>query len=232
MAKKDQLRQLRENTIINEVSKIQEKSLELAIKKCILKLQKTYPTLELCLEQRLFLYELVSFLETQFQNLEFSYHMKTSSMKPDGGILYLVNKSNERYPILISEKKNQGTNDQRKLESKKKQAKGNAIERLGKNVIGFRTFLANESIFPFVCFGDGCDFSDDSSILDRVSTIAEFGKINTIYVHNEAENRFRRGSFFFRETHWTLEEMTNICFEIAEKSIFYYFSKYGKSNFL
>ena len=36
----------------------------------------------------------------------------------------------------------------------------NAIERLGKNVIGFRTALLNEAIFPFVCFGDGCDLKD------------------------------------------------------------------------
>ncbi|MCQ3807647.1 MAG: hypothetical protein KTV16_10300 [Acidimicrobiia bacterium] len=53
------------------------------------------------------------------------------------------------------------------MEGKPKQAKGNAIERLGKNVIGFRTAMMNEAIVPFVCFGSGCDFADDSSILDR-----------------------------------------------------------------
>ena len=79
------------------------------------------------------------------------------------------------YPILISEAKNQGTNDLRLQEGLTKQAKGNAIERLGKNVIGLRTALMRESIFPFVCFGYGCDFAPDSSILDRVTTIAMFG---------------------------------------------------------
>ena len=32
-----------------------------------------------------------------------------------------------------------------------------------------------ESIFPFVCFGDGCDFDEKSAIIDRVVTIAMFG---------------------------------------------------------
>lgn len=54
--------------------------------------------------------------------------------------------------------KNQGTNDRRAREGLPRQAKGNAIERLGKNVIGLRAALMRESIFPFVCFGYGCDF--------------------------------------------------------------------------
>ena len=44
--------------------------------------------------------------------------------------------------ILISEVKSQGTNDAREKEGKSKQAMGNAIERLGKNMIGFRTPLS------------------------------------------------------------------------------------------
>lgn len=67
------------------------------------------------------------------------------------------------------------------MQGKSKQAKGNAIERLGKNVIGFRAALLKEAIFPFVCFGDGCDFADDSSIVDRVKTIAMFGTLNEIH---------------------------------------------------
>jgi type II restriction enzyme len=80
--------------------------------------------------------------------------------------------------------KNRGTNDLRLKEDKKKQAKGNAIERLGKNVIGLRAALLNEAIFPFICFGDGCDFAKDSSVLDKVITISMFGKLNIIRVHS------------------------------------------------
>ena len=86
------------------------------------------------------------------------------------------------------------------------EAKGNAIERLGKNVIGFRTAMLNEGIIPFVCFGDGCDFHQSSSILDRVVTIAMFGPLNEIQVVPQGDKgAFNRGSFFFgawRRTRW------------------------------
>jgi type II restriction enzyme len=117
-------------------------------------------------------------------------------------------------------------------QGKPKQSKGNAIERLGKNVIGFRTVLMHESIFPFICFGDGCDFAPDSSILDRVITISMFGELNRIRVHNEGQKGiFNRGSFYFREEKWTTDEMFEIMKDVAERSVYYYYSKYGKINF-
>lgn len=33
-------------------------------------------------------------------------------MKPDGGILFIIDKSCNKYPILIAEQKKQGTNDE------------------------------------------------------------------------------------------------------------------------
>ena len=71
-------------------------------------------------------------------------------MTPDGGITFIVDKYNRYFPILIFEVKNQGTNDLRLQEGKTKQAQGNVVEKLGKNVIGFRTYMLDESIFPFV----------------------------------------------------------------------------------
>ena len=154
-------------------------------------------------------------------------------MRPDGGILSIRDKDGNLFPVLIVEVKNQGTNDLRKAEGKPPQAKGNAIERLGKNVIGFRTAMLSEGITPFVCFGDGCDFADSSTILDRVVTIAMFGPLNHVQVVNEGEHgRFNRGSFFFREAAWTSEEMEEVMYEVAERSVSYYFAKYGRRRFI
>ncbi|ABU57521.1 hypothetical protein Rcas_1426 [Roseiflexus castenholzii DSM 13941] len=127
--------------------------------------------------------------------------------------------------------KNQGTNDLRVAEGRPRQARGNAIERLGKNLIGLRTALMRESIFPFVCFGYGCDFEDKSSILDRVATMAMFGELNKTYLHDEGDGKFKRGSFYFRQEPWSVEEMADIMKDIAERSVFYYFSKYGEKHF-
>ena len=107
-----------------------------------------------------------------------------------------------------------------------------SIERLGKNLIGLRTALMRESIFPFVCFGYGCDFDDGSSILDRVTTMAMFGYLNKTYLHNQESGRFNRGSFYFRCDPWTVEEMATVMKDIAERSVQYYFSKYKESHFV
>ncbi len=176
--------------------------------------------------------DVVARLRALFPGIDFHYYFETSAMRPDGGILSIRDPQGKLYPILIVEVKNQGTNDLRRTEGKPPQAKGNAIERLGKNVIGFRAAMLGEGIVPFVCFGDGCDFAETSSILDRVVTIAMFGPLNRVYVVNSGEHgQFNRGSFFFRGRPWKAEEMSRIMYEVAERSINYYYAKYGKDHF-
>lgn len=138
-------------------------------------------------------------------SVEFGDPLPNTFMSPDGGILSILAAEDEHtFPILITEVKNQGTNDVRAAEGLKKQAMGNAIERLGKNVIGFRAMMLDEGIIPFVCFGYGWDFQDGSSILDRVKTIAMFGELNRVNVVPEGEEGLiNRGSFYFRQEPWS-----------------------------
>lgn len=232
MARKSDLRKQRAGTVINNRSKRQEKALDRAMQKVAQGLIAEFGSIKLIHDTQWHLNDVVGRLRESFQTVEFHYYFASSAMRPDGGVLSLVSKEGDTRPILISEKKNQGTNDLRALEGKSKQAKGNAIERLGKNVIGFRTAMKTEAIFPFVCFGDGCDFADDSSILDRVVTIAQFGHLNREHLHDEADGIFDRGTFYFRVSEWTEEEMYSRCYSIAKRSIYYYFSKYGEEAFL
>lgn len=232
MAKKDQLRQTRSGTIINTTSAGQERDIYQALTQ-VAEAVGTQHQLHLHHDLSWSLKYIVDLLRGHFPDEDFHYHFDTSSIRPDGGILSLLDANGRKYPILISEVKNQGTNHLRAQEGLKKQAKGNAIERLGKNVIGLRTALFSESIFPFVCFGYGCDFAGDSSILDRVSAIAMFGKLNVTHLHNTGDGgRFNRGSFYFREERWTVAEMSVVLSDVAERSIYYYFSKYGKDTFM
>ena len=232
MAKKEDLRIQRANTVINTRSKGQEKTMVRALLTVVKKLNSKFPGIRLHHVTEWKLKDVVAKLRNNFPQLDFHYFFDSSAMRPDGGILSLVSKTGDTFPILIAEKKNQGTNDLRALEGLGKQAKGNAIERLGKNVIGFRTAMKTESIFPFICFGDGCDFADDSSILDRVVTIAQFGKLNFEHLHNQgSNNEFDRGTFYFRVAEWTEQDMAALSLKLAEKSVFYYFSKYGEDTF-
>lgn len=231
MARKHQLRQQRAGTVINLSSKKQESRVGKALAAVVERLKNEFGV---CLhhEREWKLASVVARLRSLFPDVEFFCYFDTSAMRPDGGILSIKDKEGKLYPVLIVEVKNQGTNVLRRAEGKPLQAKGNAIERLGKNVIGFRTAMMGEGIVPFVCFGDGCDFAESSSILDRVVTIAMFGPLNQIHLVNEGEHgRFNRGSFFFREETWTPEEMEKIMYEIAERSVHYYYAKYGKERF-
>jgi len=231
MASKYDFMKSRKGTIINRTSRQMEQSVTKALLKTIEYIEEKF-NINLDHVSDLFLKDIVLELRERYTDVDFSYKFDKSSMRPDGGILSVVSKDGKKYPILITEVKNQGTNDILMAQGKPKQSKGNAIERLGKNVIGFRTVLLHESIFPFVCFGDGCDFASDSSILDRVITISMFGELNKIRVHNEGPNGiFNRGSFYFREKKWSEKEMFEIMKEVAEKSVYYYFSKYGENCF-
>ena len=231
MAKREQLRSLRKGTVINVKSSKMEKELIVSLKECESFLDSNY---EIFLEHvsQVYLSEITEMLSRDDQTTTFDFHKVTSTLRPDGGILFIKAQDGKRYPILISEAKRQGTNDDRALEGLKKQSKGNAIERLGKNVIGFRAMCVNESIFPFVVFGQGIDFEEGSSILDRVSVIALFNPLNRTSVHNEGvAKNLQRGSFYFRVQKWTVDEMTSVMIDIAKQSIEYYFGKYGKDIF-
>lgn len=232
MAQKARLRQNRYGTVINTTSVKQELQLGDALVDATERLTERFG-LELQHDKRVMLKDIVAELRGSFPSVEFGDPLPNTFMSPDGGILSIKAKDGDRlFPILITEVKNQGTNDLRASEGLKKQAMGNAIERLGKNVIGFRTMMLDEGIIPFVCFGYGWDFHDGSSILDRVKTIAMFGELNRVNVVPEGEERlFNRGSFFFRLEPWTREEMADVMVDVGTRAIHYYFAKHGDDAF-
>lgn len=131
--------------------------------------------------------------------------------------------------MVIAEIKRQGTNDVRTQEGKAKQATGNAIERLGKNLTGIKTMMNYEKITPFVCFGWGCDFSnkeENGTVLSKVVMLNEFYPLNRIFVFkrdgNANYNNFAPVSMYFREKKWEVDEMKDIMKEIAETSFRYW----------
>lgn len=231
MAQKDRLRLNRYGTVINLTSSQQETELGRAVLEVSEAITEKFG-FALDHSKRVLLSDIVTKLRDVYPGVSFADPFPTSSMNPDGGILSLITQDATLLPILIAEAKNQGTNDLRAAEGLAKQAKGNAIERLGKNVIGFRTMLLDEGIVPFVCFGYGIDFDEGSSILDRVRTIAMFGPLNEICVVNLGDDgRFNRGSFFFRRSAWSKDEMATVMVEVATRSVHYYMAKHGELGF-
>lgn len=174
---------------------------------------------------------MIDFIKRKNIRREFCYDCIDRKIIPDGGVLYLVNKkTNEKSPLVIAEIKRQGTNKERINEGKPKQATGNAIERLGKNLTGIKAMMNYEKITPFICFGWGCDFAVDSpetlTVRSKIIVLNEFYNLNQIYVFkrdgNSDVNYYSPVSMFFREERWTVLEMFEKMKEIAEASIRYY----------
>jgi type II restriction enzyme len=225
MANSDFLRKNRnQHSIKNAISKKMDSNIDIAVQKLISSLCKKYPHLNFEHKKKLSLAEIIIDLSKQFPKYSkhFSPVMEKSFIKPDGGFLYATNKNGLRRLILIAEVKRQGTNDKRMREGLPKQSKGNAVERLGKNLIGIRAIFKKERVIPFVCFGSGYDFQKGSTILDRVVTMNDFFSLNEIFIKKE-HNPFEPVSMFFRYDDWTTKEMTEIMMNIAKKAINYYF---------
>jgi len=57
-----------------------------------------------------------------------------------------------------------------------------------------------------------------------------FGSLNDD--HTADERMFNRGSYYFRPKVWTVEEQYDIMYNVAKKSILYYFDRYDKESFM
>lgn len=161
--------------------------------------------------------------ETGFRGLRQTW------IKPDGGFWYVTDWGEPARYILVAEAKRQGTNVARLKEGLPKQSRGNAVERLGKNMRGIDAMFLGEAITPFVCFGEGDDFAEDSSILDRVSTLNSFFPLNRVFVDKITigGDTLKPTSLFFREEPWTPKEMLAVMLQVAGRAISYYRSEYG-----
>ena len=187
-------------------------------------LKEEYPSLVFEHQKTMKLVDIIAMISRQYPEYAncFGVPLGTSFISPDGGFLFAKNKQGESRMILISEVKRQGTNDARQKEGLPIQAKGNAVERLGKNLIGIRAIFKNEGILPFVCFGSGYDFQPGSSILDRVLTMNEFFPLNEIFVEKDFMP-FEPVSMLFRYENWSIEEMAERMYNIAVRAIEYKF---------
>lgn len=225
MANSDFLRKNKnQHSVKNTASKKMDKDITVAMKETIDYLQRKYPHLDFVHKKTLYLKEIVSMICRQYPHFagKLSPVMESSFIRPDGGVLYAVSKNREPKIILIAEVKHQGTNDKRLREGLKKQAKGNAVERLGKNLNAVRATLKAEKVVPFVCFGNGDDFKSESSIRDRVITMNDFFPLNTFFVKKECLP-FEPVSMFFRYEEWKVREMTKVLVNVAEEAIRHYF---------
>ena len=181
--------------IFTEHAKKLESNLATQVQNLICVLETLYPNIQFKWKQKLSKYEIS-------KEPNYKPHSKNSAVKPDGGILYAVIDGIE-YPILVCEAKKQGTNDIRLDEGKKKQAKGNAIERAFKNFEEFRIYFEDYTYFPFGVFASGCDFEKGSSINDRLDAMTRYKERNVDYLFDPKQ----LATIYIQEKPFTIEEI-------------------------
>lgn len=178
--------------------------------------------------------EVIKYLQNEFPNIKFSWTKKLNKIEiaknigklnwkpcsknpyilPDGGIVY-AEIYDKIYPILICEAKKQGTNDKLLSEGKKKQSKGNAIERAVKNHSEIRLYFRPYDYYPYIVFASGCDFEESSSINDRLDSMTDYEPRNKDYIFHKD----KLATIWIREKSWTYSEIYDKLKETSKKVI-------------
>ena len=197
-------------SIFNEDAKILEKNLSETVKNLIIDLQKLFPRINFFWDYKIDKNDIAK----NIGKVNWKPCSKKPFIKPDGGVLY-AKINGKVYPILVSEAKKQGTNDKLIEEGKKKQAKGNAIERAVKNHYELKLFFKPFDFYPYVVFASGCDFEESSSINDRLDSMTEYEPRNQEYIFHPD----KLATIWIREKSWTYSEIYDIIKLISQSVV-------------
>lgn len=185
-------------TIFNEDAKKLEQTLSQTVKELILELKNDFPKIKFFWSYKIDKKDIAK----NIGKSNWTPCSKNPFIKPDGGILYAEIKE-KVYPILVTEAKRQGTNDKLIEEGKKKQSKGNAIERAVKNHCELKLFFSPFDFYPYIVFASGCDFEDNSSINDRLDAMTEYEPRNQSYIFHPN----KLATIWIRKKSWTYSEI-------------------------
>ncbi len=133
-------------------------------------LVKTYPELKFRMRESIAKSEINNILKTLDARLGETLFVKEASIKPDGGLIEVLDKLGNWRIILVSEAKHQGKDvdnvREGKLVGKENDqdlmVAGNAIERVHKNINEIRNAMLGELHFPYVVFLQGSNFATSS----------------------------------------------------------------------
>ena len=168
-----------------EVSKVSKLVLEA--------LKHKYPQLEFRHRKSIAKKEINAALQRLDPNLGKTLFLEDSSIKPDGGIIEVLDDNGNWRVVLVSEAKHQGKDIENirrgKLVGKNRDqdlmAAGNAIERSHKNISEIANFLLSENHFPYALFLEGSNFLTHDVTVTRpdgrkVTLVYNSGELNRL----------------------------------------------------
>lgn len=156
--------------IFGEDAQAHDKAIGRASFRVYEKLTQEHPRYQFRFRQTISKQEINEKLHSIDTRLGKTLYVKDSKIKPDGGLIEVLDKDNKWRVILVSEAKFQGK-DVENIKSgilvgkNKNQAlmvAGNAIERVYKNISEIRNFMLDELHFPYAVFLQGSNFATET----------------------------------------------------------------------
>ena len=166
------------------------------------------------------------------------YYGGPSSIETDSHIIYLTIYNNgnfDRKPLFLGEIKKQGTNDQRIIEGKRRQAVGNAApDRVAKNfeIAADFCYLCDKKFFPYNVYLHGCDFAiDEITSTTKAKLQPFFGILNKFSPWFDQNalvylNAHKGGSCYFQREPYTYKQLYESCYRCCEEGIKYYLNRH------
>lgn len=144
-------------------------------KSVIVYLEREFPKLSFRYRESIKKEEINKALKKVDPELGGTLFVLNSSIKPDGGIIEVLDDTETWRIILVSEAKHQGKdienikngNQVGKASNQDLMAAGNAIERSHKNISEIANLMLSESYFPYILFLEGSNFLTQTIVIKR-----------------------------------------------------------------
>ncbi|MHB1532951.1 EcoRI family type II restriction endonuclease [Acidithiobacillus sp.] len=156
--------------IFGEDAQVHDKFVGRASLNVFEKLKQEYERYQFRLRPALNKQEINEKLHSIDKRLGETLYVKDSKIKPDGGIIEVLDKDGKWRVVLVSEAKFQGKDVENikagvlvgKNNDQDLMVAGNAIERVYKNINEIRNFMLDEYHFPYVVFLQGSNFATET----------------------------------------------------------------------
>lgn len=173
-------------------------------------LEKEFPQLKFRYRTSIEKKEINEALQQVDKTLGQTLFVADANIKPDGGLIEVMDDNGFWRVVLVSEAKHQGKDIENirngilvgKNADQDLMTAGNAIERSHKNISEIANFMLNESYFPYVLFLEGTNF-----LTEDISVKRPDGRIVKITYNTGSLNRLDR----LTSANYGMPINTNLC---------------------
>ncbi len=174
------------------------------------RLEKAYPKLRFRYRNELSKQEINKALQSVDKSLGQTLFVSNARIKPDGGIIEVMDDHGNWRVVMVSEAKYQGKDIENirkgklvgKNNDQELMAAGNAIERAHKNICEIANFMLTETYFPYILFLEGSNFLTQNVTVKRPD-----GSTYTIAYNDGTLNRLDR----LTAANYGMPINTNLC---------------------